>query len=127
MAGVWCSSEGHLFCKECIYEYLLLQKQEYEKEKELYEEQQRRLIEQEELHELKTKERELEKFDKTVLGISGIAETSLLQDRPKDSSKQISSALKDSKSEVTKKMNKSERFFLQISLLLLLFLLDLWY
>lgn len=34
---VFCSQEGHLFCKECVYEYLVNQKKELEKAKKIWE------------------------------------------------------------------------------------------
>jgi len=61
--------KGHIFCKECIYEYLLNQKSEISKQLQLYEEQERRLQEQKELEELKKKEKEIIQFDKSVLSV----------------------------------------------------------
>lgn len=37
------SKKGHVFCKECIYEYLLAQKKELARQTDLYEQQEKRL------------------------------------------------------------------------------------
>lgn len=86
------SESGHIFCKECIYEYLLTQKKEIAKETEFYEEQERRIQAQKDLEEQKKKEKEIEKFDKSVFGI-------VQQTTESEKTKEI--APKDSKSEVS--------------------------
>ena len=37
------SKKGHLFCKECIYEYLLEKKKEIQRQLEIYEDQQKKI------------------------------------------------------------------------------------
>ncbi len=66
------SSKGHIFCKECIYEYLLAQKKEIVKQNELFEEQQKRIQEDQALQEVERKQKEIELFDKTVLGLGKV-------------------------------------------------------
>ena len=63
------SSKGHVFCKECIYEFLLSQKKEASRQLELYEEQQKKLKEEADRKEFERKQKEIEHFDKTVIGI----------------------------------------------------------
>jgi len=64
-----CCPKGHLFCKECIYSYLLNQKKEIARVNEKYEEQQQNVKDEEERKKQEQKEKDIEKFDKTVLGI----------------------------------------------------------
>jgi nitric oxide synthase-interacting protein len=64
-----CCKKGHLFCKECIYEYLLNQKNEIQKLLKKYEEQQKKIKEEEEQKLLELKEKKIKEFDKTILSI----------------------------------------------------------
>jgi len=67
-----CCPKGHLFCKECIYEFLLAQKKEIAKQTELFEEQQRLIQDDKFFKEEEKKQKEIELFDKTVLGIGKV-------------------------------------------------------
>jgi hypothetical protein len=61
-----------VFCKECIYEYLLSQKKELQRQLELYDEQQKKLKEEADRQAFEQKQKEIEIFDKTVVGIGVI-------------------------------------------------------
>lgn len=62
--------QGHMFCKACIYDYLLQQKQELKRQQQKYEAQQERLKEAEQQALQTETEKQLKQFQKT--------ETSLL-------------------------------------------------
>jgi len=68
-----CCPKGHLFCKECIYEFLLAQKKEMSKQSELYEAQLQRVQDEEVKKDVLKKQKEIELFDKTVLGLGKVS------------------------------------------------------
>jgi len=64
-----CCLQGHLYCKECIYENILAQKKEAKRNKRKFEEEQQELQEKEEARKLQKKEEEVAAFGKSELGI----------------------------------------------------------
>lgn len=64
-----CCLEGHIYCKECIYENILSQKKEIKKSKKQFEEQQQELKDKEELKKQQQKEEEIAAFGKAELAI----------------------------------------------------------
>jgi len=64
-----CCLQGHLYCKECIYESILSQKKEIKRHKKQFEEQQQELQEKEELKKQQKKEDEIVAFGKSELAI----------------------------------------------------------
>mmetsp|Transcript_26865 Transcript_26865/g.37842 ORF Transcript_26865/g.37842 Transcript_26865/m.37842 type:complete len:294 (-) Transcript_26865:1291-2172(-) len=74
-----CCNKGHLFCKECIYGYMLNQKKENARMLEKWEEQERKLQEEREQKELEDREREIHEFDKSVHGLLPVTNASSTQ------------------------------------------------
>jgi len=64
-----CCAQGHLYCKECIYENILSQKKEIKRNKRKFDEQQQELQEKDESRKLQKKEEEIAAFGKSELGI----------------------------------------------------------
>jgi len=61
--------QGHLFCKGCIFECLLTQKQYTKTQQKLYDEQQLEKKNEETQKELEQKKKEIDKFEKQKSGI----------------------------------------------------------
>jgi len=61
--------KGHLFCKECVYTYLLSQKKDLAKQTEKWEEYQSKKRDEELSKEFREKEREVEEFEKRAHGL----------------------------------------------------------
>ncbi|KAH3759782.1 E3 ubiquitin-protein ligase CSU1 [Pelomyxa schiedti] len=64
-----CCPEGHLFCQECILEYLLKQKKDLAKASKIWEEQQRQKAEEEERKKEEAHRKTVEEFDKREAGL----------------------------------------------------------
>jgi len=64
-----CCLQGHLFCKECIYECLLAQQKDIKRQKKLWEAQQQELKEQAETTRHNAKEAEIAAFDRVECGL----------------------------------------------------------
>eukprot|EP01101_Sappina_pedata_P011137 TRINITY_DN7256_c0_g1_i1.p1 TRINITY_DN7256_c0_g1~~TRINITY_DN7256_c0_g1_i1.p1 ORF type:complete len:322 (+),score=101.49 TRINITY_DN7256_c0_g1_i1:2-967(+) len=67
---------GHLFCRECIFKYLLKTKKALKMQHELYERQQLAISQEQSIKEELKKERQIEQFEKSMSGILPIQKSS---------------------------------------------------
>jgi len=81
-----CCPQGHLFCKACIYESLLTQKQYIKTQQKLYDEQQLEKKNEETQKEQEKKKKEIDKFEKQESGI----QSTTIQKSTKSSTKNTS-------------------------------------
>jgi len=61
--------KGHLFCKECVYTYLLTQKKDITRQLEKWEDYENKKKQEQAHQELKDKEKEVAEFEKQISGL----------------------------------------------------------